>query len=120
MNKHFYLGLGLIITIFLHACTKNNIEDEFGDCQPENVSFVNSVKSIIDLKCVVCHNTTNPAGGLDLSQFSAVKNIADNGKLLGTINHDDGFKVMPPDGTKIDACDILTIKTWIHEGSKNN
>lgn len=71
--------------------------------------------------CIGCHNTTNPGGSVNLDNYDDVKISVSNESLLGSIKHSDGFKPMPLGRTsKIDACDIDKIESWIYDGAENN
>lgn len=120
MNKLFYPLLCLGLTAVVWSCTKDNAQDVFGDCNPVDVKLSTDINPIFAANCLGCHDTQNAFGGIDLTNYTHVKQLADNGKLYGAINHEQGFSVMPPSGTKLPECDIETIKTWIDEGSENN
>jgi mono/diheme cytochrome c family protein len=70
--------------------------------------------------CNACHSSASASGGVILDTYIGVKSQVDNGKLKGTINHDTGFKVMPPSGTKISECNLTIIDKWIADGAPNN
>jgi hypothetical protein len=57
---------------------------------------------------------------VQLDSYSAVKLQIDNKKLFGSINHDPGFKAMPPTGNKMSECNIFIVKKWIDNGALNN
>ena len=86
-------------------------------CNPVNVSFANDVTPIFSsYGCIGCHT----GGSVVLSTYAGTKIVADNGKLVGAINHSAGFQAMPQGGSKMDSCDIKKIETWITEGTPNN
>ena len=85
-----------------------------------SVSFSASVLPIVNTYCNGCHSGNTPQGGIDQSNWQAVKLTVDDGSFLGSIRHDNGFSSMPPSGAKINACDILTLETWVAEGAQNN
>ncbi len=91
-------------------------------CDTTNVTYSGSVKSLLDLKCVGCHGNNNPGGGIKLTNHAEVKAQADNGKLLGSINHSYGFKPMPyPAGSnQLPQCEIDVIRIWMEAGTPNN
>ncbi len=123
MNKLFYPILGFGLSILVWSCTKDNVQDTFGDCNPVDVKLSTQVSGIFSsANCLACHNTAGApsAAGIDLTNYDHIKAAADNGRLYGAINHEQEFSVMPPNGTKLSECDLLTIKTWIDEGSKDN
>lgn len=119
----------LSIFISLHSCKKENVEDlvkvnnpiETPDsCGAENISFKDFVYPLIDQQCNGCHNANVQSGSINLEGYNNIKVQVDNGKLYGSINHETGFKAMPPTGVKLPECDIRKIKIWIDEGATNN
>ncbi|TAE49236.1 MAG: hypothetical protein EAZ89_14415 [Bacteroidetes bacterium] len=89
-------------------------------CDTAAVSYTTFVLPLLQANCTGCHGDHNPGGGILLNSYEAVVVSANNGKLTGAINHEAGFKVMPPSGTKLPDCDILKVKAWVAAGAKNN
>jgi len=91
-------------------------------CATTDIRYSNIVKPIVDQNCSVsgCHNTTTLAGGYDLTTYSGLKTIADNGQLLGSITHASGFSAMPQGREKLSDCQISQIRTWVDGGALNN
>lgn len=121
MNKLFYPILGIGLSILVWSCTKDNAQDTFGDCNPIDVKLSININPIFSARCLSCHSTEGApnAGGIDLSNYDHVKAVADDGRLYSSITH-EGLIKMPPGPDKLSECDLLTIKTWIDEGSKDN
>jgi len=90
------------------------------DCDTTVFTYRDVVAEIMQNNCVSCHSTSFMSGGVDLSVYSGVKTVADNGKLMGTITHAAGFPAMPQGGDKLDDCEILLIEKWIETGASNN
>lgn len=114
--------LFIIPIVFVSSCTYDNEEEYYGNtCDTLNVTFNQTIKPILDINCVSCHNGTISNGGVNLDNYSNVKALADNGKLLGVIDHQPGFKSMPPaPASKLDDCTIDKIENWLKEGAQNN
>ncbi|MCB0553739.1 MAG: hypothetical protein KDD02_09335 [Phaeodactylibacter sp.] len=91
-------------------------------CDTTNVTFALSVKPLLDSQCKGCHSGNQPSGNIMLTNYSQAKTLVDNGKLLGSVTHQNGFKPMPyPQGTpKMAYCDIRKIQLWIEAGAANN
>jgi len=86
-------------------------------CNPTNVSFANDVTPVFSsYGCIGCHS----GGSVILNTYAGTKIVADNGKLVGAINHSAGIQAMPQGGAKIDSCDIKIIENWINEGTLDN
>ena len=115
----FYSAL---LSLIFSSCYYDNEDDLYPfdpsqSCDTMNITYSNTVKVVLDNSCVSCHQTSNPSGGVLLDSYNEVKVVADNGRLWGSINHEDGFSPMPQGGTKLSACELLKIKAWINEGS---
>lgn len=111
------------IAALFTGCWYDNEEDMFGEveCITTEMSYSNDIAPILQGNgCVGCHNNSLQSGGVNLEGYENVKSSAETGKLLGTINHDDGFKPMPQGMAKIENCQIEKIKAWIEQGTLNN
>lgn len=89
-------------------------------CETDNITFSSTVKGVLTDWCYSCHQGVNPVGVIRLETYAQVKFYVDNGKLLGTIRHDNGYLAMPDGGAKIPACDIEQIEKWVAEGALDN
>lgn len=89
-------------------------------CDTVDMKYINDISPILSVNCVGCHSGSSPKGGIDLSTYSNVKIMADNGKLMGAINHTIGFVAMPQGGAKLNDCKIAKFNNWIQNGALNN
>jgi Planctomycete cytochrome C len=90
-------------------------------CDLTNVKLSVSVKPILETHCTGgCHSGSAPSGNIDLSNFSGIKAVADNGKLLGSINFASGYSAMPQNANKLSSCQIATIEKWVALGANND
>ena len=91
------------------------------------VTYIDHVLPILRAKCLSCHNTDKKSGGLDLSNFTAVKTGGGSGEIFDpgnsgasilwkVINHDEEPK-MPPNSDKLPADMLAVIKNWIDGGA---
>jgi hypothetical protein len=94
-----------------------------------NVSFAEHIYPIFQVKCMRCHNATDPDGNLDLTTYaSATSDLnvifpgdTSNSKLVWAIQGLSGIEPMPPIGYPVlKPFHINGIKTWIAEGARNN
>jgi hypothetical protein len=122
--------LGLITTIVLTALfvvtCKHEIPltDKDGDnsdtCGITVFTYSGAVAPLMTSNCTRCHNTASPRGGIDLSIYEGVKTVALNGRLLGSIKKQTGYRPMPPGNNKLHDCKILQIEKWVRAGAPNN
>lgn len=91
-----------------------------GACDSTVFTFSGAVKPMMDSKCTGCHNPANLGGNIDLSTYNAVKLVAQNGKLYGSIAQQPGYSPMPKNGNKLSDCEIRQVQRWIAAGMLNN
>lgn len=96
------------------------LNNSCNECDTTTVTYSITITNLVQKNCISCHNAQTSNGGVRLDNYTTVKQQADNGQLIGVVNHDNGYKVMPPSGVKISACNIEQIKKWIDEGAQNN
>ena len=111
----------------LFGCYYDSAEGLYGTpgvgCDTTVTNFGTEVKPILQSYCISCHSNSaaiGSGGGIKLQDYADVKTYADNGKLMGTINHSSGYLAMPKGGGKLTDCEILKIQTWITRGTLNN
>ena len=106
------------IKIWIEQGALNNFCEE--DCDTTNVTFSGSVWPTIELNCIGCHSGAEPSGNVLLTDYNAVVVQANNGRLFGAINHENGFAPMPKNAPKLIDCKIDQVKIWIENGTPNN
>ena len=126
MNKITKISLILLIA-FVSGCYYDTEEKLYpqvsSSCDLSNVTFATTVKPILQASCLSCHSyskAANSGGGIKLENYADVLISANNGKLMGTINHTLGFQAMPQGGGKLTDCEISKLQTWIDNGKLNN
>jgi hypothetical protein len=89
-------------------------------CDTANVTFAASIKPIIANQCQGCHSGSSSGGGYDLTTYTGIKTVVNNGRLWGSVNFLTGYSAMPKGGTKLSTCELAKIKKWIDAGAPNN
>lgn len=117
----------LLLVLLLNRCYYDSEEflfpDTGGECDTVDVTYSASVKPILENNCLACHaNNVSVAlgGSVRLEDYADVKLRADEGKLVGTISHAQGFVPMPQGLPKLDDCLIETVRIWVEQGAENN
>jgi cytochrome c553 len=111
----------LTFTVLLFCSCVNNKKDKIEPVVPPvvgSVSYVDDVQPIINAYCVSCHPANNP--GTKLETYPQLKSKADDGTLVGTINHEPNFRPMPENGMKLSNSQIQNITNWVNQGAPNN
>ncbi len=99
-------------------------------CDTLNFTYTASVKPILKNNCYSCHSSavTETNGGLDLENFSSLKNYLNyfyrNDSIFGSkfshiINQKGTVLFMPPTG-KMTDCELSVISKWINSGAVQN
>ncbi len=115
------------IQYFITACYYDSEEFLYPEinnqCDTSNVTFSDAVQPVLSQYCYSCHSNTTAAalgGNIKLEDYSEVKIEADNGRLLGAIDHSPGYSAMPKGAGKLNDCSISLFRIWIDNGAPNN
>jgi hypothetical protein len=106
------------------GCVWENDEDiliETGFCDTASVSFREDIVPILSANCYNCHSNSNApvfANGIVLEDYQDVAGVT--GRIIGAVNHRNGFYPMPPGGEKLDDCSIEKIEAWSNSGAPDN
>jgi hypothetical protein len=116
--------LMLIAGLLLASCYYDNeamLYPESANCDPTAVAtFSADVLPLLNGRCNGCHAGTAPSGGIILNTYPEVMKYVNDGSLMGSIEHVSGFSPMPKNGSKMSACLIQEIQSWIDAGALNN
>ena len=85
-----------------------------------NVSYASKIRPLLQANCFSCHGNGSSDGNISLDTYDQVKQVAISGRLLGSISHSSGFAPMPQGVDKLNECTIISVSTWIREGTQNN
>lgn len=113
------LLLGLCMA-FISACYYDVEEELYSvdKCETYDMSYSNDIVPILTNNgCLGCHGDL---ATLDLNGYADLKVYADNGALMGSVRHENGYRAMPDNMPKIDQCDIDYLAAWIEQGAKDN
>jgi len=118
MKLNYAFLIMLCLGLFLASCGDD--EEEPATCETADLTYTNDIASIINGSCAVsgCHNAGATAT-FAMSDFAETSAAVGFGRIVGAINHSDGFLPMPyPSGSdKIAQCDIDKITQWIADGA---
>lgn len=107
----------------MQSCYYDNEEDLYPDapvCDTLDVRYSADVAIIMQNNCNACHGSGFPQAGIITDNYDDLKVIAENGKLWGAVNHEDGYSPMPQDRPKLNDCDLSKIRIWINNGALND
>lgn len=121
--RKYSLIIALFLIGFLQSCYYDNIEELYPEapaCDTTNVTYSGDVWPLINDNCTNCHSGGAPSANVSLTNYDEISAAAQNGSLLGTIRHEDGWSPMPKNGGKLPDCDIEKIETWVNAGTPDN
>lgn len=107
-----------IETWIAQGALNNSCEPD--SCDLSNTTFSAKIDPLLTTYCKSCHSGANPSGGIPMETYADIKVLADNGSLVGTIDHQPGFSAMPKGANKLPQCEIDQIKQWVSDGAQNN
>jgi hypothetical protein len=117
--------VNVLFIILLFSCKYNNEQELYPvdpntTCDTLNVTYSETVALIMQAQCNGCHSGINPSGGIKTDNYTDIKTLVDNGRLMGSIKHQSGYSPMPKGGQKLSECDIAKIDIWVKSGALNN
>ena len=90
------------------------------NCDSTQFKYSANVSVIISTYCLGCHSGGAPSGGINLSTYAGVNQVAITGRLVGAVSHSPGYSPMPKNTSKLSECQIAQIRKWVQAGALNN
>ncbi|HAO14676.1 MAG TPA: hypothetical protein DDE71_03815 [Tenacibaculum sp.] len=117
MKKIIQYAFFVLISVFLINCSSSEITELIPtpvDPPSGKTTYEQNVKTLINNSCATsaCHDAVIPASGLPLTNYTQVKNAAENGNLINRINNSSD--PMPPSGQN--STIISIINQWKNDG----
>ncbi len=124
MNRVYLIYIFFIgIIIGIQSCTYDNEVELYPqpvECDTTSVSYSAAIIPIMSNNCNGCHGGAAPTAGVITDSYEGLKQIADDGRLWGAVNHEQGYSPMPKDLPKLNDCDLAQINIWINNGALND
>ncbi|MFK7981358.1 MAG: cytochrome c [Saprospiraceae bacterium] len=89
-------------------------------CNSTATSFKDNIQPLFKTYCYGCHQAGDKEGGISMEDYGLIKELVDDGSLLGSMKHSPNFVAMPLYLDKMTDCQIGQVENWIKEGAKNN
>ncbi|XZF12518.1 hypothetical protein ACTHGU_12055 [Chitinophagaceae bacterium MMS25-I14] len=90
------------------------------ECDSDNTGFATGVQPLMTKYCVGCHSSHSAAAGVTLENYQGVFAVAMDGRLMGSIRHENGYTYMPGSGKQLSVCEIRQVEKWLTAGAQNN
>lgn len=123
MKTLIIIAAGLFL-IGMNSCFYDKadlIYPQVTSCDTTAVTYSGTVAKILTSNCNGCHGGAAAAGaGIKLDTYTTVSTYVTNGRLLNSMLHNGQASPMPKGGTKLDACTINKVSSWIKKGAANN
>lgn len=119
MKKTYCKLFVLVSLIALSGCSSNSPDDLVGDTTiPENVTYAENVRPIIESNCIACHQEPPVNGApMPLIDYAKVKQAVEERGLINRISRDQGaIGMMPNGGTRLPQNSIDIIAKWQAQG----
>ena len=115
-RKKNSLFVYILLLIIIQSCYYDNEEELYPNaslCDTTNVDFTQVIQPIINTNCAISGCHVPGTGRKDLSTYSGVKDIVDDGRLEKRVIVQGD---MPPSGP-LSRCEVSLIETWIKNGA---
>jgi hypothetical protein len=115
-----FISIGLFSVNGCYYDSEEELYPSISNCDTTNVTYSGVISDIMYVNCNSCHGPVAPESNIRTDNYTDLKTIVDNGKLLNVIMHSSGFPAMPKDRPALSDCDISKIQIWITAGAQNN
>jgi uncharacterized membrane protein len=117
------LSYKLILSLLILGC--NYREEKISKGFNLESSFLSVSEQVFKPNCYSCHSGSEPAAGIDLSNYSKLVNpemglITFGDPLNSTLYLNVQSGRMPPGGPRLSDAEIKMIFNWIEQGAKQN
>lgn len=130
MIRNLSLLILSILSLSFHSCYYDNLDeihaadDLFSPCDTSGVvSYSADINPIMINSCGSensCHQSGTSDSAIPLDNILNLRDVANDGSLMGSILHDASYEPMPNGGGSLSACSIQKIQAWINRGTPDN
>ena len=110
----------IIVAAFIQGCYYDDpdiLDPNRTVCDTAIITYSGTINPIVTAYCTGCHAGAAAPLGVRTDNYTGVKAIASNGKLLTVISPPHS---MPKGGPRLSDCNIAKIRKWITAGTPNN
>jgi uncharacterized membrane protein len=113
------LLLAILCAFIQSGCTTESTSDLIDDTILDEITYTNTVKSVIDNNCIVCHAAVPVNGApMPLVTYENVKDAVLTRGLIDRISREQGASgAMPLGGNRLPQVTIDKISQWAQNGT---
>ena len=111
-------GQRMLIKVWIEQGAKNTIDtsQHIVTCDTNNITLANKINTILNDNCLSCHSNANAASlGLGIKLQDSADIATWSPRIIGAIQHKQGFFAMPKEQPQLDSCKIIQIAIWIRK-----
>jgi uncharacterized membrane protein len=118
IKNNLIISVLILGTVLVSSCSNDSSDDLSGIDGLDDVTYTNTVKTIIDNNCIYCHGVTPTNGApMSLTTYQNVKDAVQNRGLLDRISRAQGASgMMPSGGTRLPQAVIDQVFAWSSQG----
>ena len=112
LKNKYKIAFLLLLTFATISCQNNVLEtEEIQERCSEEVSFITTIKPIIDANCIQCHNG---------NQFPDLRTYQGINQNAESVKNETSSRRMPLGGGTLTTEEIEAIFCWVENGAQNN
>ena len=118
IKNNLIISVLILGTVLVSSCSDDSSDELSGIDGLDEVTYTNTVKTIIDNNCIYCHGATPTNGApMSLTTYQNVKDAVQNRGLLDRISRAQGASgMMPSGGTRLPQAVIDQVFAWSSQG----
>lgn len=119
MNKIKFVFITCLAILFVTSCDPDDDEPMVNNCDDQEMTYTDDMMDLFDMSCAYagCHDDDATMTIGSLSTYDNAVAFVSFGRILGSINHQEGFSSMPKAGDKLSDCNIDKITNWVNNGT---
>ncbi len=114
------VALCVAILVMLSACSSDSEDEVEPGCDLANVTYSETIVPIMETHCNTCHSGASPSAGIVTAEYEGLREVALDGRLVGSVNHDPEYSAMPQGQPQLDECPREQIAAWVDDGAQDN
>lgn len=109
-----------VLLLILPACSSDSEDEIAPECDLNNVTYTENIAPIMQQYCNSCHSVASPSAGVITANHAGLQEIALDGRLAGSVNHEDGYSPMPQGQPQLADCLRNQIEVWVNDGAADD